>query len=50
MACLGLPRLYATFTTLRGDGNYVHFSLEAGGEYSSSYHSMDAKAVFRLTF
>ncbi|MGZ3370207.1 MAG: autotransporter outer membrane beta-barrel domain-containing protein [Caulobacteraceae bacterium] len=36
--------------TLRGDGNYVHFSLQAGGEYSSSYHSMDAKAVFRLTF
>lgn len=36
--------------TLRGDGNYVHFSLEAGGEYASSYHSMDAKAVFRLTF
>ena len=36
--------------TLRGDGNYVHFSLQAGGEYSSSYHSLDAKAVFRLTF
>ncbi len=36
--------------TLRGDGNYVHFSLQAGGEYNSNYHSMDAKAVFRLTF
>ena len=36
--------------TIRGDGNYVHFSLQAGGEYSSSYHSLDAKAVFRLTF
>jgi hypothetical protein len=36
--------------TLRGDGNYVHFSLQAGGEYSSGYHSMDMKAVFRLTF
>jgi hypothetical protein len=36
--------------TLRGDGNYVHFSLQAGGEYSSGYHSLDAKAVFRLTF
>ena len=36
--------------TLRGDGNYVHFSLQAGGEYSSNYHSLDAKAVFRLTF
>jgi len=36
--------------TLRGDGNYVHFSLQAGGEYSSSYHNMDMKAVFRLTF
>jgi len=36
--------------TLRGDGNYVHFSLQAGGEYSSSYRSMDAKAVFRLAF
>lgn len=36
--------------TIRGDGNYVHFSLQAGGEYSSNYHSLDAKAVFRLTF
>lgn len=36
--------------TLRGDGNYVHFSLQAGGEYTSDYHSMDLKAVFRLTF
>ena len=36
--------------SLRGDGNYVHFSLQAGGEYSSSYHSMDMKAVFRLAF
>jgi hypothetical protein len=36
--------------TLRGDGNYVHFSLQAGGEYNSDYHSMDLKAVFRLTF
>jgi len=36
--------------TLRGDGNYVHFSLQAGGEYASGYHSMDLKAVFRLTF
>ncbi len=36
--------------TIRGDGNYVHFSLQGGGEYSSSYHSLDAKAVFRLTF
>jgi hypothetical protein len=36
--------------TLRGDGNYVHFSLEAGGEYSKDWHSMDLKAVFRLTF
>jgi hypothetical protein len=36
--------------TLRGDGNYVHFSLQAGGEYSSSYHSVDMKAVFRLAF
>ena len=36
--------------TVRGDGNYVHFSLQAGGEYSSTYHSMDMKAVFRLAF
>ena len=36
--------------TLRGDGNYVHFSLQAGGEYSSNYHNMDMKAVFRLSF
>jgi hypothetical protein len=36
--------------TLRGDGNYVHFSLQAGGEYNSNYRAMDAKAVFRMTF
>jgi Autotransporter beta-domain len=36
--------------TLRGDGNYVHFSLQAGGEYSKDFHSMDMKANFRLTF
>jgi hypothetical protein len=36
--------------TLRGDGNYVHFSLQGGGEYNSNYHALDLKAVFRLTF
>ncbi len=36
--------------TLRGDGNYVHFSLQAGGEYAKTYHSLDMKAVFRLSF
>ena len=41
----GLARL-----TLRGDGNYVHFSLQAGGEFNNAYRSMDAKAVFRMTF
>jgi hypothetical protein len=41
----GLARL-----TLRGDGNYVHFSLQAGGEFNNSYQAMDAKAVFRMTF
>jgi hypothetical protein len=41
----GLARL-----SLRGDGNYVHFSLQAGGEYNNSYRSLDAKAVFRMTF
>lgn len=41
----GLARM-----TLRGDGNYVHFSLQAGGEFNNSYRAMDAKAVFRMTF
>jgi hypothetical protein len=36
--------------SLRGDGNYVHFSLQGGGEYSNNYRSLDLKAVFRLTF
>ena len=36
--------------SLRGDGNYVHFSLQAGGEYSNNYRNLDLKAVFRLTF
>lgn len=36
--------------TVRGDGNYVHFSLQAGGEYAKSYHTLDMKAVFRMTF
>jgi hypothetical protein len=36
--------------TLRGDGNYVHFSLQAGGEFNDTYRAMDAKAVFRMSF
>lgn len=36
--------------SLRGDGNYVHFSLQGGGEYSNNYRNFDLKAVFRLTF
>ena len=36
--------------SLRGDGNYVHFSLQAGGEFNDSYRALDAKAVFRMTF
>jgi hypothetical protein len=36
--------------TLRGDGNFLHFSVQGGGEYNNSYRSMDLKAVFRLLF
>jgi hypothetical protein len=36
--------------TVRGDGNYVHFSVQAGGEYAKAYHNLDMKAVFRLSF
>jgi hypothetical protein len=36
--------------TLKADGNYVHFSLQGGGEFRSDYHSLDLKAVFRLTY
>jgi hypothetical protein len=36
--------------TLRGDGNFVHFAVQAGGEYNSSFRSVDMKAVFRMTF
>jgi hypothetical protein len=36
--------------TLRGDGNYVHFAFQAGGEANSSYRAIDLKAVFRLVF
>jgi hypothetical protein len=36
--------------TLKGDGNYVHFSLQGGGEFRNDYHSLDLKAVFRLTY
>ena len=41
----GMARL-----TLKGDGEYVHFNLQAGGEYNNDYRAVDLKAVFRLTF
>ncbi|MDB5459417.1 MAG: hypothetical protein JWO72_1158, partial [Caulobacteraceae bacterium] len=35
---------------LKGDGNYVHFSLQGGGEFRSGYHALDLRAVFRMTY
>ncbi len=36
--------------TLKGDGNFVHFAFQAGGEYNNDYRSLDMKAIFRLLF
>ena len=35
---------------LKGDGNYVHFSFQGGGEFRNGYHALDLRAVFRLTY
>jgi hypothetical protein len=35
---------------LKGDGNYVHFSFQGGGEFRSNYHELDLRAVFRMTY
>jgi hypothetical protein len=35
---------------LKGDGNYVHFSLQGGGEFRSGYRAVDLRAVFRMTY
>jgi hypothetical protein len=35
---------------LDGDGQFVHFSLEAGGEFRSDYQNADIKAVFRISY
>jgi hypothetical protein len=36
--------------SLKGDGNYVHFSFQGGGEFRSGYHALDLRAVFRMTY
>ena len=36
--------------SLKGDGNYVHFSLQGGGEFNSGYRAIDLRAVFRMTY
>jgi hypothetical protein len=35
---------------LKGDGNYIHFSLQGGGEFNSTYRAVDLRAVFRMTY
>jgi hypothetical protein len=35
---------------LKGDGNYVHFSFQGGGEFRSDYKALDLRAVFRMTY
>jgi hypothetical protein len=35
---------------LKGDGNYIHFSLQGGGEFRSNYRAVDLRAVFRMTY
>jgi hypothetical protein len=36
--------------SLKGDGNYVHFSFQGGGEFRNDYHAVDLRAVFRMTY
>ncbi|HUO22538.1 MAG TPA: autotransporter outer membrane beta-barrel domain-containing protein [Caulobacteraceae bacterium] len=35
---------------LQGDGAFVHFALEAGGEFRSDYQNADLRAVFRVSY
>jgi hypothetical protein len=35
---------------LNGDGEYVHFAVEAGGEFRSDYQNADIRAVFRVSY
>ncbi len=35
---------------LNGDGEYVHFAVEAGGEFRSDYQNADIRAVFRISY
>ena len=35
---------------LDGDGEYVHFAVEAGGEFRSDYQNADIRAVFRISY
>jgi len=36
--------------SLKGDGNYVHFSFQGGGEFRNGYRAVDLRAVFRMTY
>jgi hypothetical protein len=36
--------------SLKGDGDYVHFDLEGGGEFRSDYQNADVRAVFRISY
>jgi hypothetical protein len=35
---------------LNGDGEYVHFAVEAGGQFRSDYQNADIRAVFRISY
>ncbi|HVY33282.1 MAG TPA: autotransporter domain-containing protein, partial [Caulobacteraceae bacterium] len=35
---------------LKGDGEWVHFAVEAGGEFRSDYQNADVRAVFRISY
>ncbi len=35
---------------LNGDGEFVHFAVEAGGEFRSDYQNADVRAVFRISY
>ena len=41
----GLVRLQ-----LKGDGEWVHFAVEAGGEFRNDYQNADVRAVFRISY
>jgi hypothetical protein len=35
---------------LKGDGEFMHFAVEGGGEFRSNYTEADLKAVFRMSY